>query len=563
MDHDYAVAIDTLNSDTATEAAKKKAQKYLDNIQTQYGFNEAVEYDSNGNPVALSKRIQQAGGQRFSQEDSEYMELAKDPEKNEYRLDQMVGHAAFKAGYKQMMFHETSAENIHVFDISRGDHSETDSETPYGMREAEKRGGVMADEIADIRRYASNASYAKAKVAYTAYNNDILEFSADLVIELNKEYGLRFYSYSDYHPAFLLENMQMYTDAAVKGLKGLAYTKDIDYARIFEPTGANINISTKAMDRPVRWDSLTESQKAEYSFMTPVDGMVYMPDAMQGANWAEAIALRQKSIENGTGISVIMVCTSDAQVEWAMKQEWCDVIIPYHVVFSQAIKDTFLWKNYKAWQEDKKIKGKWKEGNAKHITPIMHGNDLNTYLKALEENNLSPRFEQWLKKDPENYMKLVNETRRSYRDTQALQPIFNMEEARKVGEKLENGKGYDWFGHYLSENEDVADEFVDRYNAGERYNASVGGFTDKATADMDHDYAVAIDTLNSDTATKTAKKKAQKYLDNIKSQYGFAEAVEYDSNGNPVALSKRIAGKANINASTNHKFSIELTPMKS
>ncbi len=425
---------------------------------------------------------------------------------------------------------------------------------------AERRNAGLIDEIADIRRYASNASHAKAKVAYTAYNNDILNFSADLVVELNKEYGLRFYSYSDYHPAFLLENMQMYTDAAVKGLKGLAYTKDIDYAKIFEPTGANINISTKAIDKPVRWDSLTASQQEEYSYLTPVNGMVYMPDGMQGADWKESIALRQKSIDNGTGISVIMVCTSDAQVEWAMKQEWCDVIIPYHVVFSQAIKDTFLWKNYKAWQEDKKIKGKWKEGvNAKHITPIMHGNDLNAYLQALEENNLTPRFEKWLKSDPENYMKLVNETRRSYKDTQALQPIFNMEEARKVGDKLEKGRGYDWFGHYLSENEDVAEDFVDRYNAGERYNASVGGFTDKETADLDHDYAVAIDTLNSDTATKAAKKKAQKYLDNIQAQYGFNEAVEYDRNGNPVALSKRIAGKANINASTSHKFSIELS----
>lgn len=43
IDHDYAVAIDMLNSDTATKAAKKKVQKYLDNIQVQYGFSEAVE----------------------------------------------------------------------------------------------------------------------------------------------------------------------------------------------------------------------------------------------------------------------------------------------------------------------------------------------------------------------------------------------------------------------------------------------------------------------------------------------------------------------------------------
>ena len=189
LDHDYAVAIDTLNSDTATEAAKKKAQKYLDNIQTQYGFNEAVEYDSNGNPVALSKRIQQAGGQRFSQEDSEYMELAKDPEKNEYRLDQMVGHAAFKAGYKQMMFHETSAENIHVFDISRGDHSETDSETPYGIFTKSRDNNIgIGDRQMKLYVKAENTLNVASREYVSKYIPDLVPYY-DEIKRLDDKYG--------------------------------------------------------------------------------------------------------------------------------------------------------------------------------------------------------------------------------------------------------------------------------------------------------------------------------------------------------------------------------------
>jgi len=85
-------------------------------------------------------------------------------------------------------------------------------------------------------------------------------------------FGMRTNSYSDYSPAFLLENMQMITDAAVRGLKVLAYTKEIDFAKVFAPTGANINLSCFAYEQ---------------------NGQISM-DAMQGADWAEAQALRAK-----------------------------------------------------------------------------------------------------------------------------------------------------------------------------------------------------------------------------------------------------------------------------
>lgn len=45
----------------------------------------------------------------------------------------MVDEAAREAEYDAEMFHETDAENIHIFDISRGDHGGRDYQTPYGI----------------------------------------------------------------------------------------------------------------------------------------------------------------------------------------------------------------------------------------------------------------------------------------------------------------------------------------------------------------------------------------------------------------------------------------------
>lgn len=45
----------------------------------------------------------------------------------------MVLDKGAEAGFDQQMFHETDAENIHIFDISRGDHGGTDYQTPYGI----------------------------------------------------------------------------------------------------------------------------------------------------------------------------------------------------------------------------------------------------------------------------------------------------------------------------------------------------------------------------------------------------------------------------------------------
>ena len=306
------------------------------------------------------------------------------------------------------------------------------------MVDAVKENPALKEQMADIYKYSNNASHAKAKVQYTAYNNDILKLSDDAIALMNKEYGVRFYSYSDFHPAFILENMQMFTDAAVRGLKGLAYTKDLDYVRIFADTGANINVSLKM-----------------------IDGTVGEMDGMQGADWEGAKELRDKY----PGVGTVMVCTSDEQVEWALAQDWIDMVLPYHTCFSAEVGKAFGWKDFRSFQSDAKIKGMWNEkaGDLKSISPFEHANSKKKYLELCKKNNLTPRFSQW--QDNPNYMKLVIETRRAYNKTPALQPKFNLDAAKASINDMKKRGGYNNpFGGSTEEMEGLAQDMVGRLN---------------------------------------------------------------------------------------------------
>ena len=273
---------------------------------------------------------------------------------------------------------------------------------------------ALRAQIEDAQAYAQAASWAKKKNGYAAYNNHILKWSTRKVNKLNKAYGLRLYSFSDYSPAFILENMQMLTDASVKGLKALAYTKELDFARIFAPTGANINISVFGYN----------------------DGGGVAMDAMQGADWEQAKALRNQY----PNVGCTFVATNDAQVEWALAQDWIDVVIPFHIVRTGAnVASMFGWSNYTDMSEDRKNPD-WKKGDKKHIFPSEHQNDKAAYLELCEENHLTPRFEKWV--DNPNYMKLVNETRQSEAETQPVQPVFDISVAEQSIDEMVKRGGY-------------------------------------------------------------------------------------------------------------------------
>ena len=268
--------------------------------------------------------------------------------------------------------------------------------------------GNLATQVKDAQRYAQSASWAKTVCDYRAYKGDILKLTQTLVDTLNSEYGLRMYSFSDYTPAFIVENMQMIIDASARGLKSLAYTKDTAYAKIFAPTGQAINVSCFA-----KYDAKTGT---------------YVEDNRQGASWAETKQLR----ENFRNVGAVMVCTNDAMVEWAMQQDWVDVVIPYHIVKTgTTIANEYAWRNYTAESSDRA------GGRTANIYPTEHNNDFATYQKLIEERGITPRFDRFYQRalngdfTKEQYMKLVNEVRLPASELAAVVPMFDLAEAKK------------------------------------------------------------------------------------------------------------------------------------
>ena len=302
-----------------------------------------------------------------------------------------------------------------AFDPSAEKISKSDLTSTARAEEQKKVSAEYKKQINDAMRYAQSASYAKGVVGYTAYNNEILKWKQKRIDDLNSQYGLRMYSFTDYHPAFVLENMQIITDAAVRGLKVLAYTKEVDFARIFMRTGMNINISVTC-----------QMKKAENG--------EFVEDGMMGADWKEAKKAREESNAFGGNVGITFVAFNDEQVEWACQQDWVDVVIPFHTVKAEEFVELNGFTNYKAVQEETKKSDFDKDIHKKEIVPEMHNNDFDTYKAALEANHLNAKFnEKWYQKWGVNgdettqkwYMKLVNETRRSYNDTEPVQPIFN------------------------------------------------------------------------------------------------------------------------------------------
>ena len=311
-------------------------------------------------------------------------------------------------------------------------------------------------QLKDMTDYAQNASQAKKQTDYVAYYDDILRLNAPVVRNLNKHYGLRWYSFSDYSGAFIVENMQQITDASIRGLKGLAYTKDADFVRIFAPTGININVSVFVKENADGTFSIDPKQSAN-------------------ATVEELISLR----EAYPNVGVVATATSDAGVEWALAQGWTDVVIPFHIVRTGSnVADFYKWKNFTFEQSDTVAdQNLWdayvssvagENANArkkvsKMIYPSEHQNNRETYLRLIEERGLKPRFASFL--DNPNYMTLVNETRQSEAETVALKPVFDVDAAEAAFQKFVDKGGYyeGWYNDGIdveSEAETVAQDVL-------------------------------------------------------------------------------------------------------
>lgn len=330
----------------------------------------------------------------------------------------------------------------------------SDISTEAKRLELVEGGGDIASQVKDILKYAQSASWAKKQTQYVAYYDEILKLKPAVIRNLNNHYGMRWYSFSDYSGAFIVENMQQITDAAIRGLKGLSYTKDTDFAEIFAPTGMNINISV-------------------YAKKTADGG--YEIDAKQSANIEEAIKLR----EQYPNVGIVVVATDKAGVEWALAQEWSDVVIPFHTVRTGAdVAEFYNWEIFNTEQNDTvSDQNLWdaytrdvgKKKASKIVYPSEHQNNRETYLSICEQRGLTPRFKSFLENP--NYMKLVNETRQSEGQTSPLKANYNLEAAERSFDKFVEKGGYyeGWYNDGIDVDGE-ADIVAEDVRAGRRAN---------------------------------------------------------------------------------------------
>lgn len=320
-----------------------------------------------------------------------------------------------------------------------------DIATEERQSDIKAKGGILAEQLADARKYAQSASWSKIQKNYVAYRDEILKLGDKVVKNLNEHYGLRWYSFSDYSAAFIVENMQQITDASIRGLKGLAYTKDTDFVEIFASTGMNINVSVFV------------NQDADGNFFI---------DEKQSANFEKAVELRKKY----PNVGIVATVTNDDALRWAGEQEWSDVIIPFHIVRTGTdVAEYYKWLNYTGESGDTiSDKNLWeayvdslnlssenaRKKVSKNIYPSEHKNNKDTYLSLCESRGLSPRFarfvgEAW-------YMKLVNETRLSADESSPLKPEYNLDAAKDSFKKFIDKGGYE--GGWYKEGVDVEGE---------------------------------------------------------------------------------------------------------
>ena len=392
---------------------------------------------------------------------------------------------------------------------------------------------VIKSQISDMLKYAQSGSWAKKQTQYVAYYDDILKLSDKVVRDLNKHYGLRWYSFSDYSGAFIVENMQQITDASIRGLKGLAYTKDTDFVKIFAPTGMNINVSVYA----------TKDGKGGYVI-----------DEKQSANIKEAIDLRKKY----PNVGIVVVATDEKGVEWALEQEWSDVVIPFHTVRTGAqvaefydwtvfneeqndsVSDSNMWDAYVesiASGKSDKVKKKI----SKMVYPSEHQNNKDTYLKLIKERGLKPRFSSFL--DNPNYMKLVNETRQSEAETSVLKPNFSLAAAKSAFNKFVESGGYyeGWYNDGIDvdgEAEIVASDI----RAGKKANEVSYGRQDLNYADVqkrrkalrEHGRRLALPKGDADYLSAVERgdmEAAQKMVDEAAKKAGYTPVKRYHQTG--------------------------------
>ena len=185
----------------------------------------------------------------------------------------------------------------------------------------------------EMTLYGKSASSAKNVLRYVPYTDELKTLSQEQKDFINGMGGLRMHSSNDFRIDYVLDYFQFMADMEVNGMMGHTYTKSPEFVRIFGNSGYKINMSIAAYE----------------------DSRGIHPNADEGFDWNTAKELREKFPNAG----VMLMATSDNQVQMALDSDWIDMFIPFH--HSGLPKEIWYqmrhWDDYSAKQNEKFLNG--------------------------------------------------------------------------------------------------------------------------------------------------------------------------------------------------------------
>ena len=230
------------------------------------------------------------------------------------------------------------------------------------------------------------------------YKRQILSYKPSTVKRKNDLGGLRIYSFSDAEMFHLIDIIQVITDSATVGLSLQGYTKVNEYARAVKDTGEKLNRSL--------------IPKGDLGYHIEDGKVVLDYDAVEGIDINHPDFF--DNIDN-PNVGNILIGINPTQIRAAMTSKFVDQIIPFHTGQSNEVlgeKGIATWVNYKDAQSERDVgTGKKSTHQINIYTEVIQAAEadghpitnkvefVNKFLEVCKENNLIPRFSDFLNVD--------------------------------------------------------------------------------------------------------------------------------------------------------------------
>ena len=208
----------------------------------------------------------------------------------------------------------------------------------------------------EMTSYAKSASQAKSVLRYVPYTDELKKLSQEQKDYINGMGGVRMHSSNDFRIDYVFDYFQFMADMAANKMFGHTYTKSPEFVRIFGNSGYKINMSIAAYEDE--------------------NGNIRMNED-EGFNWDEAKRLREEFPNAG----VMLMATSDNQIQMALDSDWIDMFIPFH---SSSLPKA-VWYNMRMWQDYSTVQNEaFLNGDEMKAALIADGVELPKKIKAAD-----------------------------------------------------------------------------------------------------------------------------------------------------------------------------------